>query len=79
MLTHALVALHGRDSLLAVAVGRDGKGRLSVVLYAVALAVSGICAWLAVALYVLVAILWLIPDRRIEDTLARGGPDPAAH
>jgi len=71
ILTRALLALHGRDSLLARAVGRDFKGKISVVLYAVAIPAAFVRAWLALALYVLVAVLWLVPDPRIERTLRR--------
>ena len=69
ILTRALLALHGRDSVLAVALGRDIKGKISPVIYLVAILVSFVAAWLSCALYVLVAIIWLIPDRRIEKTL----------
>ena len=69
ILTRALLALHGRDSVLAVALGRDVKGKISPVIYLVAILVSFVAAWLSCALYVLVAIMWLIPDRRIEKTL----------
>ena len=70
ILTRALIALHGRDSTLATAVGRDFKGKVSVAIYAVAIPLALVQAWLAAALYVLVAVLWLVPDRRIEKTLA---------
>ena len=71
ILTHALIALHGRDSVLATALGRDFKGKVSVVIYLVAIPLAFVNSWLAGALYVLVAIMWLIPDRRIEKTLAQ--------
>ena len=70
ILTRALIALHGRDSTLATAVGRDFKGKVSVAIYAVAIPLALVQAWLAAALYVLVAVLWLVPDRRVEKTLA---------
>jgi uncharacterized membrane protein len=69
MLVHSLVALHGSESLLATAIGGDRKGKASVVIYALAIPLSFISAWVACALYVLVAVIWLIPDRRIEKTL----------
>jgi uncharacterized membrane protein len=50
-------------------VGKDFKGKVSVVFYAVAIPLSFVSSWLACALYVLVAIMWLIPDRRIERAL----------
>ena len=69
ILARALVDLHGQDSALAKALGQDVKGKLSVVIYAVAIPVAFVAAWISCALYVLVAIMWLIPDRRIEKTL----------
>ncbi|HKZ86866.1 MAG TPA: TMEM175 family protein [Anaerolineae bacterium] len=70
ILTRALIALHGRDSVLATALGRDVKGKASVVLYLVAIPLAFVSAGLACVVYVLVAVLWLIPDRRIEKTLS---------
>lgn len=69
ILSLALIAHHGKDSALAIALGRDFKGKISVVLYAVAILLSFVNSWVAFGLYVLVAIMWLIPDRRIEKTL----------
>jgi uncharacterized membrane protein len=69
MLTRALIAHHGQDSPLATALGRDMKGKVSLVFYAVAIPVSLVNSWLACALYVLVAIMWLVPDRRIEEAV----------
>jgi uncharacterized membrane protein len=71
LLTRALIARHGKDSTLAASIGRDVKGRLSVVIYAVAILLSPVRSWIACAGYVLVAVMWLIPDRRIEDALGR--------
>ncbi|MFN0149532.1 MAG: TMEM175 family protein [bacterium] len=71
ILTRALIALHGSESTLAVAVGGDFKGLISLAIYAVAIPLAFVFAWLACALYVLVAIIWLVPDRRIEKTIAR--------
>jgi uncharacterized membrane protein len=70
ILTRALMAHHGRDSALATALGRDFKGKVSLVCYAVAIPLSFVNWWFACVLYVLVAVMWLIPDRRIEKTLA---------
>jgi uncharacterized membrane protein len=70
ILTRALLTLHGRDSILAAALGRDFKGKISVVIYAVAISLAFVNPWLACMLYVLVAIMWLVPDRRIEKVLA---------
>ncbi len=69
ILVRTLIAVHGKDSVLATAVGRDFKGKVSVMVYAVAIPFSFVNSWVACALYVLVAIMWLIPDRRIEKTL----------
>jgi uncharacterized membrane protein len=69
ILVHTLLSLHGRDSVLATALGRDFKGKISIVIYLVAIPLALVKWWLACALYVLVAIMWLIPDRRIEKTL----------
>jgi len=71
VLSRMLIALHGQDSVLATALGQDAKGKLSLVLYAVAIPLAFIYAWLSCAIYVLVAIIWLIPDRRIENVLAQ--------
>jgi len=71
ILTRALIALHGRNSVLATAVGQDFKGKVSVVIYLVAIPLAFVSTWLAGGLYVLVAIIWLAPDRRIEKTLAQ--------
>ena len=71
ILTRTLIVHHGRDSALATAVGRDVKGKISVGCYALAIPLAFVQTWLACALYVLVAVLWLIPDRRIEQTLTQ--------
>lgn len=69
LLQRAILAKHGRDSLLAVAVGGDFKGTLSLVLYVVAIPSAFISPRIAGGLYVLVALIWLVPDRRIEKVL----------
>jgi len=66
ILAHALIAEQGPGSRLARAVGRDWKGKLSVVMYALAIVLSFVNSWLAVAIYIGVAATWLVPDRRIE-------------
>jgi uncharacterized membrane protein len=71
ILAQALIALHGSNSALAAAVGRDRKGILSVVIYAVAIPLAFVNSWIAFALYVLVATLWVLPDRRIERQLVQ--------
>ena len=71
ILTRALIALHGRDSVLATALGRDLKGKISVVIYLVSIPLAFVGAWVSCALYVLVAVMWLAPDPRIERNLAQ--------
>ena len=66
ILAHALIAENGPDSRLARAIGRDWKGKLSVGMYALAIVLSFVNSWVAVAIYVGVAATWLVPDRRIE-------------
>jgi uncharacterized membrane protein len=70
VLTRALISAHGTNARLAAALGRDVKGKVSVVLYVVAIGLAFVSPWLACGLYVAVAIVWLVPDRRIEKTLA---------
>jgi uncharacterized membrane protein len=69
ILTRALIACEGRDSALAIAVGKDWKGKISLVIYAIAIPLAFLNTWVAFLLYVLVAVMWMIPDRRIERTL----------
>ncbi len=72
ILQFTIVAEHGRDSLLAKALGRDIKGKISLAAYVAGIAASFISVWIALALYVAVALMWLIPDRRIEKSLRSG-------
>jgi uncharacterized membrane protein len=69
ILTRALIRKHGLTSTLATAIGRDFKGQISTAIYAIAIPLAFVRWWLAFGLYVLVAITWLVPDRRIERTL----------
>lgn len=71
ILERALANHHGKDSKLVQALGYDFKGLLSIVIYTVAMALAFWNSWLAFALYVLVALMWLIPDRRIERAVAQ--------
>lgn len=71
ILTRALIALHGRDSVLSTVLGRDFKGKISMVAYLVAVPVAFLSSWLAFALYVLVASIWFVPDQRIEKALSK--------
>ena len=70
ILQSVIIAGQGCDSKLAAAIGRDFKGKLSPVLYAIAVAAALLQPWISCGIYVLVALLWLIPDRRIERLLA---------
>ncbi len=70
ILARTLVAAHGTDSVLATALGKDRKGKLSIVLYLFAIPISFVNSLAAGGIYVLVAIIWLVPDRRIEKILA---------
>jgi uncharacterized membrane protein len=69
ILAQILVGIHGRDSVLGRAIGADRKGILSVVLYAAGIGLAFVRPPISLALYVIVAILWLVPDRRIERIL----------
>jgi uncharacterized membrane protein len=69
VLQHTIITSQGVDSLLAKAVGRDLKGKLSPVLYGTALLASFYEPWIAGGIYVFVALMWLVPDRRIERIL----------
>ncbi len=69
ILVRALLARHGKDSVLARAIGKDLKGNMSIVLYASAIAAAFLSPLISCALYALVAFIWLVPDRRIEKVL----------
>jgi uncharacterized membrane protein len=69
VLQRAIINQQGRDSLLASAIGSDWKGNLSPVLYFIAIPLAFVSAWIAIGLYVSVAFIWFIPDRRIERVL----------
>jgi uncharacterized membrane protein len=73
ILQRAIIASQGGDSLLAKAVGRDVKGKLSPLLYALAIPAAFFDQRIAGGLYVLVALMWLVPDRRIERVLGEAG------
>lgn len=69
ILTRALLAEHEKDSVLAVALGRDFKGKISIVLYVVGIVLAAWNSIVACGVYALVAAMWLIPDPRVEKTL----------
>jgi TMEM175 potassium channel family protein len=66
LLVRALILAPGQTDALSAAVGRDTKGKVSPLLYAVAIPVALLAPWLAMGIYLLVAIIWIVPDRRIE-------------
>jgi uncharacterized membrane protein len=66
ILTRTLIKLHGQDSILATSIGRDRKAKLSIVIHTAAIPLAFVRPWLSGACYVIVAITWLVPDRRIE-------------
>ena len=81
VLQQVIIRDQGESSLVAVAVGRDRKGKLSPYVYASAIALAFVEPWLSVALYVAMALVWLVPDRRIERTVtgrASGVPHDGA-
>jgi uncharacterized membrane protein len=69
ILQRTIIVQQGRDSLLAAAVGRDWKGKLSPVLYFLAIPLAFVSPWFSSGIYVFVALMWLVPDRRIERVL----------
>ena len=70
VLARALAAHHGKDSKLAMALGKDTKGKASLAIYAAAVPLSFVNPWIAFSMYIVVAILWFIPDRRIERVIS---------
>jgi uncharacterized membrane protein len=71
ILARLLLAHHGKDSTLARALGQDVKGKISPVFYLAAIPLAFVRPWMAWSLYVVVAIMWLIPDRRIEKVIVK--------
>jgi len=69
ILAHCLINIHDKDSGLVQAIGKDRKGILSIVLYSIGITFSFINSWLGFSIYVLVAAIWFIPDRRIENKI----------
>lgn len=76
VLQTALLRVEGRQSLLATAIGRDVKGKASPLLYCVGIGLSFVNGWLALAVYVGVALMWLVPDPRVERRLTAAPPGP---
>ena len=71
MLVQAIIRRHGRDSMLAQAIGSDLKGKVTVLLLLAGIVVAFLEPWIAMVLYVVVAIIWIVPDRRIENAIAQ--------
>jgi uncharacterized membrane protein len=71
ILTRALLAIHAEDSVLATALGNDFKGKISIVLNLIAIPLAFVRPWLAFAIYIVVAVIWLVPDKRIERTISQ--------
>jgi uncharacterized membrane protein len=71
LLQRAILHRHGKQSVLAEALGGDLKGKISPILYAAGIVLAFVNPWISIALYVLVAIIWLVPDRRIERIVGR--------
>lgn len=69
ILTQTLIAFHGEASTIARALGTDFKGKVSVLIYIVAIGLAFVHTGLSLGLYVLVALVWVVPDRRIEKVL----------
>jgi uncharacterized membrane protein len=69
ILAKVLVSLHGRNSVIGIALGRDFKGKISSAIYLTAIPLAFVRPWIACAMYVLVTLMWLVPDRRIEKTI----------
>jgi uncharacterized membrane protein len=82
LLTRALLLIHAPDSALAVAIGSDRKGRFSAIAYVVGIGLAFLEPWVAVVIYVAVAVVWLVPDSRITRVIeefpkeGHGGPPP---
>jgi uncharacterized membrane protein len=74
LLQRAIIAREGRDSILAQALGSDWKGKLSPIIYIAAMPLAYLNPWLSGALYISVALLWFVPDRRIERALQSREP-----
>ncbi len=71
ILVRALIAIQPDDAPLAAAIGTDTKGKVSPLLYALAIPIALVAPWVSFGIYVLVAMIWIVPDTRIERTIAR--------
>lgn len=73
ILVRTLIGLHGRNDALAIAIGKDIKGKISVYTYMIAIAIGFWYGWMALFLYGVVAVIWMVPDRRIEKKIILEG------
>jgi uncharacterized membrane protein len=71
ILAKTLIACNGADSPIAIAIGNDRKGKASLAIYVLAIICARVNPWISMALYVLVALIWFVPDRRIERVIAQ--------
>ena len=71
ILQRTIIAVNGRDSRLAVALGDDFKGKMSLILYFLAIPLAFVRPWIAILMYVTVAVMWLVPDTRIESLVKK--------
>jgi uncharacterized membrane protein len=71
ILQRTIIAVNGRDSRLAVALGNDFKGKMSLILYFLAIPLAFVRPWIAILMYVTVAVMWLVPDTRIESLVKK--------
>ncbi|WP_338767994.1 TMEM175 family protein [Bernardetia sp. ABR2-2B] len=69
ILQSLILKIHGENSILNKAIGKDYKGKISLVLYAVAIPLSFVSQWISISIYIGVALLWVVPDKRIEKIL----------
>ena len=77
LLQTALLRAEGEDSRLRIAIGSDAKGKISPLLYCLGIGLSFAEPWLGLAMYVLVALIWLVPDRRVERHLTTAAAEPS--
>jgi uncharacterized membrane protein len=71
ILVFTIIADHGKDSAIAKAIGSDSKGKISLACYLTAIPLAFFAPWISMALYTVVALIWLIPDRRIEKVIKK--------
>lgn len=71
ILAHQMIRGEGKDSMLARAYGKDAKGKLSALLYLVGISLSFFYPWMGITLYAIVAVMWIVPDKRIEREMKR--------